>query len=123
MSLRTLPTATDPFDAVSSMNSSSGRPRSPPASLISLTTIFATLASAFPAYPIGPVRSVAMPTLIGASAALAQLGRTTQLPTPVASAVEAKAKLPRKRRRLQLRFCLDVGTKPLFLRRDLAAGT
>jgi hypothetical protein len=33
----------------------------------------------------------------------------------VAIAVEAKAKLPRKRRLLQLLFCLDIGTKPLFL--------
>ncbi|MGY4400577.1 hypothetical protein ACVIYL_001380 [Bradyrhizobium sp. USDA 3315] len=43
-----------------------------------------------------------MPTLIGPSAALAQSGLTTQLPTPVASAPVAKAKLLMKRRRVRL---------------------
>src|SRR5260370_27777963 len=53
-----------------------------------------------------------MPTLIGAAAALAQSGRTIQLPTPVATAVLAKAKLERKRRRLRLLLSRYIDQTP-----------
>src|ERR1700753_3837588 len=49
-----------------------------------------------------------MPTLMGSAAAFAHSGRMTQLPTPVASAVLAKAKLERKRRRLSRLWSLDI---------------
>ena len=84
ISLRTLFTATDSFDAVSSMKSCSERPSMPPLALMSVTTIFATLALALPAKPMGPVRSVAMPTLMGLDCP--QAGGMTRLPEPVATA-------------------------------------
>src|SRR6476620_7183493 len=49
---------------------------------------------------MGPVRSVAIPTLIGAAAEFAQSGPMTQLLTPVAIAPLIQAALCRKRRRL-----------------------
>jgi hypothetical protein len=56
---------------------------------------------------MAPVRSVAMPTLIG-PAALAHLGRMTQLPIPVAIAPPAQAALCRSRRRF------IMGAAPLY---------
>src|SRR5215813_6791148 len=53
-----------------------------------------------------------MPTLIGPSAALAQSGRITQLPTPVAIAPIAKAKLPRKRRRVRSMRSANIWLNP-----------
>src|SRR5262249_37555535 len=49
---------------------------------------------------MGPVRSVAIPTLIGAAAEFAQSGPMTELLTPVAIAPLIQAALCRKRRRL-----------------------
>src|SRR3954471_21781197 len=51
--------------ALSSTNSSIGRPRSPPLSLMSPMTIRATFALAMPMNESGPVRSMMTPTLIG----------------------------------------------------------
>jgi hypothetical protein len=49
---------------------------------------------------MAPVRSVAIPTLIGAAAAFAQSDWTDQLLTPVAIAPLIQAMLCRNRRRL-----------------------
>src|ERR1700681_525652 len=51
--------------ALSSRNSSTGRPRSPPRALMSSTTILATLALATPMKDSAPVWSVIMPTRAG----------------------------------------------------------
>src|SRR3954452_16392385 len=48
--------------ALSSMNSSTGRPSRPPRALMSSITIFATFALAIPMNESGPVWSVTMPT-------------------------------------------------------------
>ena len=98
MSLRTLFTATDSLEAVSSMKSCSERPSTPPLALMSLATMVATFALALPAKPMGPVRSVAMPTLIGFD--WPQAGGTTKLPRPSATAPAAQADPVRSERRV-----------------------
>src|SRR5258706_8372989 len=97
MSLRTLFTATDSLEAVSSMKSCSERPSTPPLVLMSLATMVATFALALPAKPMGPVRSVAMPTLMGFDCP--QAGGTTKLPRPSATAPAAQAAPVRSERR------------------------
>src|SRR4030095_3178435 len=96
MSLRTLFTATDSLEAVSSMKSCSERPSTPPLALMSLTTIVATFAFALPAKPMWPVRSVAMPILTGFDCPHA--GGTMKLPRPRATAPAAHAAPPRSER-------------------------
>src|SRR5882757_8932562 len=64
---------------------------------------------------------MAMPSLIGPSAAFAQSGQITQLPVPVAIAADVKTKLPRKRRRpsLLLNNGLDPSSRNETLRPEL----